>query len=91
MFIKKPKKKYCKYKGKRKQGDKIKGTITFIDKNGEKKQKKTSFRKHKSLPKGCKTPKQLCLNCFKKGVTTYISKRSVKYYDLKLCKECCQD
>lgn len=58
---------------KKRKGEKVTGFV-----NG----KKVSFRKHKSLPKGCKVAKRLCISCF-----IPIHKND-KNYELKICKSC---
>jgi len=44
---------------------------------------KRSFKKSKSLPKGCKTAKRICIKC----LTNSISKNDSNY-ESKICKSC---
>lgn len=78
----------------RKKGIKIKATqvITRLDENGKEYQitKNKKIRLYKHIPKGCSRPKQLCLECFKSGKTTYIHRNDANY-DSKICKACSLD
>lgn len=65
---------FLKIRGRRRQGELVTGFV-----NG----KNVIFRKAKTLPKGCKTPKRICIKC----LATVILKQD-KNYDLKICKSC---
>lgn len=67
---------------KKRQGEKISGVVS-VTKKGKTKKKKVSFRKAKSLPKGCKTAKRICIKCLKNSIS-----KNEKNYDLKICKPC---
>lgn len=61
---------------------KRKGEIVRGEVEVDGKTKTVSFRKAKSLPKGCKIAKRLCIKCF-----AHIPKKDVNY-ELKICKSC---
>lgn len=56
---------------------KIKDRVMWVE------TKKVSFKKHKSLPKGCKMPKRVCIKC----LTNTIHKNDSNY-ESKICKDC---
>lgn len=58
----------------KRKGEKIKGKIGDRD---------VSFRKYKAVPKGCSTPRQVCIKCL-----TNVIHKNDSNYESKICKSC---
>lgn len=83
-------------KGRKKQGKRIcyakrvkKVTDPLMKKKLYKKKIRT-ITLFKNVPRGCSRPKQMCIECFKQGKTTYIHKNDSNY-EMKVCKDCFLD
>lgn len=69
---------------KRRQGNKIIGWVPVVIFGVQTDQKrKASFRLHKRLPNGCKTPKRICVVCLKNSIN-----KNDSNYETKICKDC---